>query len=110
MISVPPVPLSGRSIVFVHAHPDDEAIFTGVTMSRLAAFGARVVLVTATAGEEGGTAARRLAELEAACASLGVARLGCSADATRAWPARRPTSTRTHWWERTSRRAYPSGG
>ena len=74
MISVPPVPLSGRSIVFVHAHPDDEAIFTGVTMSRLAAFGARVVLVTATAGEEGG-AARRLAELEAACAALGVARL-----------------------------------
>jgi LmbE family N-acetylglucosaminyl deacetylase len=68
-------PLSGRSFLFLHAHPDDEAIFTGITMRRLSALGARVVLVTATAGEEGGQAAVRLAELEAACAALGVARL-----------------------------------
>ena len=37
----------------MHAHPDDEAIFTGATIRRLADRGARVVLVTATAGELG---------------------------------------------------------
>jgi LmbE family N-acetylglucosaminyl deacetylase len=75
MSAVASAPLSGRSFLFLHAHPDDEAIFTGITMRRLSALGARVVLVTATAGEEGGSATVRLAELEAACAVLGVARL-----------------------------------
>ena len=41
------------TIVFLHAHPDDEAIFTGGTMALLASAGCRVVLVTATKGEEG---------------------------------------------------------
>jgi LmbE family N-acetylglucosaminyl deacetylase len=77
--------LAGRCAVLLHAHPDDEAIFTAVTMHRLAAAGARVVLVTATAGELGPVlrplkpgetlAARRRAELERACELLGVARL-----------------------------------
>src|SRR6266536_2403898 len=79
------LPLSGRTVVFLHAHPDDEAIFTGVTMHRLARAGARVVLVTATAGELGPVlrplragetlADRRRVELERSCAALGVARL-----------------------------------
>jgi LmbE family N-acetylglucosaminyl deacetylase len=43
------------SVVFVHAHPDDEAIFTGGTMLRLATAGVRVVLVIATGGELGAT-------------------------------------------------------
>ena len=43
----------GRTVVFFHAHPDDEAIFTGGTMALLAAAGWRVVLVLATAGEQG---------------------------------------------------------
>lgn len=42
-----------RTVVFFHAHPDDEALLTGGTMARLAAEGHRVVLVTATAGESG---------------------------------------------------------
>jgi len=42
-----------RTIVFLHAHPDDEAIFTGGTMARLADRGVRVVLVVATSGELG---------------------------------------------------------
>lgn len=42
-----------RTVVFFHAHPDDEALLTGGTMARLAAAGHRVVLVTATAGEAG---------------------------------------------------------
>jgi LmbE family N-acetylglucosaminyl deacetylase len=73
------------TVVFVHAHPDDEAIFTGLTMRRVADRGGRVILVTATAGEEGrpriplprGTSvgARRLDELERSCRELNVDRL-----------------------------------
>jgi len=78
-------PLSGRTAVILHAHPDDEAIFTAATAHRLAREGARVVLVTATAGELGPVlrplgagetlAQRRRAELERAAELLGVARL-----------------------------------
>jgi LmbE family N-acetylglucosaminyl deacetylase len=70
------------TLVAFHAHPDDEALFTGGTLARLAAEGHRVVVVTATAGERGLAAgagadlgAVRLAELEAATRELGVARL-----------------------------------
>jgi N-acetyl-1-D-myo-inositol-2-amino-2-deoxy-alpha-D-glucopyranoside deacetylase len=77
--------MSTETIVFFHAHPDDEAIFTGLTMRRLADAGHRVVLAMATSGELGEalvplrpgetTAERRQAELEAACDELGVSRL-----------------------------------
>ena len=68
-----------RTIVFVHAHPDDEVFLTGATMARLAAEGHRVVLVTATAGDRGLTAAVgraglgqvRALELTRAAAALG---------------------------------------
>ena len=72
------------TIVFFHAHPDDEALLTGGTMARLSAEGHRVVLVTATAGESGLAAADvtesvtlaelRLAELRDSAAALGCAR------------------------------------
>lgn len=39
--------------VFFHAHPDDEAIFTGGTIALLAAAGQRVVVLVATGGELG---------------------------------------------------------
>ena len=74
-----------RSVVFFHAHPDDEAIFTGGTMALLAAAGWRVVLVVATAGEEGGTSAlvgpdvplavRRMGETARAAECLGAQRV-----------------------------------
>jgi LmbE family N-acetylglucosaminyl deacetylase len=77
--------LDGRTVVVLHAHPDDEAIFTGATIRRLADRGARVVLVTATSGELGTPrgclpAGQELAdvrkrELERAAEELGVARL-----------------------------------
>ncbi len=41
------------TLMFVHAHPDDEAIGTGGSMARYAAEGVRTVLVMATLGEEG---------------------------------------------------------
>ncbi len=74
-----------RTCVFFHAHPDDEALLTGGTMARLSAAGHRVVLVTATAGEQGlaaRTAARsgglgevRMDELRASARALGCARV-----------------------------------
>ncbi|PSK99194.1 LmbE family N-acetylglucosaminyl deacetylase [Haloactinopolyspora alba] len=77
--------LRGRTVMVLHAHPDDEAIFTGATMRRLADAGARVVLATATLGELGAEhvslaagetmAQRRVAELERAADLLGVQRL-----------------------------------
>lgn len=70
------------TVVFLHAHPDDEAIFTGGTMALLAASGQRVVLVVATRGELGvprfplapdeSIADRREIETHAAAALLGV--------------------------------------
>lgn len=72
------------TVVVLHAHPDDEAIFTGATMRALADAGHRVVLVTATTGGAGVPRVdlagrslhhRRLEELEAAAELLGVARL-----------------------------------
>ena len=41
------------TILAVHAHPDDESLSTGALLAALAASGTRVVLVTATRGEEG---------------------------------------------------------
>ncbi|MEY9854625.1 LmbE family N-acetylglucosaminyl deacetylase [Catenulispora sp. GAS73] len=76
---------SRPTVLVLHAHPDDETIFTGLTMRRLADAGARVVLVMATDGAAGilrvplspgeSLRSRRLAELERACDLLSVARL-----------------------------------
>jgi len=52
-----------RSILFVHAHPDDETIANGATMAKYAAEGARVTLVTCTLGEEGEVLVPELADL-----------------------------------------------
>jgi N-acetyl-1-D-myo-inositol-2-amino-2-deoxy-alpha-D-glucopyranoside deacetylase len=77
-----------RSLLLVHAHPDDESIGTGATMAKYAAEGAHVTLVTCTLGELGeiipaelahlaaGREDRlgeyRIGELTAACEALGV--------------------------------------
>src|ERR1700722_5343182 len=74
------------TIVFFHAHPDDEAIATAGTMAKMASEGHRVVLVTATRGELGevpegvlteGETLGEVREKELALASevLGVSRL-----------------------------------
>ncbi len=74
------------TLVFFHAHPDDEAIATGGTMARAKSEGHRVVLVSATRGELGQHAPdslapgeelvdRRVAELHAAADVLGVDRV-----------------------------------
>lgn len=74
------------TLVFFHAHPDDEAIATGGSMAKYAAEGHRVVLVVATKGEHGEVAEgflapgealweRRVAETHASAGILGVARV-----------------------------------
>src|SRR3954470_3967155 len=73
------------TIVFFHAHPDDETIITGGTMAQLARGGHRVVMVTATKGEHGEVEdgflspgeelwQRRVVETAASAEILGVAR------------------------------------
>ena len=44
---------SGRTILAVFAHPDDESLACGGTLARLADSGARVVLLCASRGESG---------------------------------------------------------
>ena len=56
---------SGRRLLLVHAHPDDETINNGVTMARYVAQGARVTLVTCTLGEEGEVLVPELEHLRA---------------------------------------------
>ncbi len=74
------------TLVFFHAHPDDEAIGTGGTMAKASALGHRVVLVVATRGELGARpdgllgpdeqlSDRRVAETIRAAEILGVHRL-----------------------------------
>ena len=71
------------TIVFVHAHPDDEASQTSGSMTRLAAEGHRVVVVYATGGDhgtipdghEGDLAELRRTEAEASAAVTGAQRL-----------------------------------
>jgi N-acetyl-1-D-myo-inositol-2-amino-2-deoxy-alpha-D-glucopyranoside deacetylase len=74
-----------RSLLLVHAHPDDESIGTGATMAKYAAEGVRVTLVTCTLGELGEIippdlshllpdelGQHRIVELDRACRALGV--------------------------------------
>ncbi len=72
------------TLLFLHAHPDDEAMLTGETLAKAAAIGLRTVVVYGTRGDAGETgadlggetlAARRTGEAHAACAELGVARV-----------------------------------
>lgn len=73
------------TLVFVHAHPDDEASQTAGAMCRAVADGHRVVLVVATGGEHGEApddlapgetvADRRRRELACSAANLGVHRV-----------------------------------
>jgi len=66
-----------RTLLLVHAHPDDEVITTGATMAHYAAAGDRVVLVTCTRGELGEVVAEDLAHRHAAAEdTLGEHRVG----------------------------------
>ena len=87
------------TIVFVHAHPDDEGALTGGSMARAAAEGHRVVLVVCTDGAQGETpddladgetlVERRRSEAAASAAALGIAEvrwLGYRDSGMTGWP------------------------
>ncbi|MDH3682395.1 MAG: PIG-L family deacetylase, partial [Acidimicrobiia bacterium] len=65
------------TLVFLHAHPDDECILTGATIAKASRAGIRTIVVYGTRGDAGVTNAelgvetlgdRRAREAEAACA------------------------------------------
>ena len=74
-----------RTLLAVHAHPDDETITMGGTLARYSAQGVRTVVVTCTRGDLGwildpslvgqDVASLRERELEAAARTLGVSRV-----------------------------------
>ena len=93
-----PVP---HTVVFFHAHPDDEALLTSGTMAKLAAQGHRVVLVVATAGEaglaadeltaDGGLGDRGWPNCDASAdGARGAAGWRCWVTPIRVWPGDRP--------------------
>lgn len=59
-------PAGAVPILFVHAHPDDETLTTGVAMGHYARAGHPVHLLTCTLGEEGEVIPPELVELDAA--------------------------------------------
>ncbi len=88
-----------NTIVFLHAHPDDECLISGGTIAKHAAAGDRVVLVTATDGRHGERPAdvatpeqlleRRRGELATSVGILGVQRhewLGYADSGMTGWP------------------------
>jgi LmbE family N-acetylglucosaminyl deacetylase len=83
-VTASPLPLAGRTILGVFAHPDDESLACGGTLARLADAGARVIVVCASRGEagscsdpalvpDGDLGVVRIRELRDAAAVLGVA-------------------------------------
>ena len=64
-------PLSARRLLAVMPHPDDEAYAAAGTLALAAQRGAETALLCVTAGEGGGDAAVRHAELSAACRACG---------------------------------------
>ncbi len=90
-----------KTLLAVHAHPDDETITTGGTLARYSAEGVRTIVVTCTHGDLGevrdpallaaadSVADLRDRELDAAAARLGVSRvvrLGYSDSGLAGWP------------------------
>ena len=83
--------MPARTLMAIHAHPDDEVISTGGVLARYADEGVRTVVVTCTDGSQGfgpgrvlpgepghdrdAVAKVRKAELERSCAALGVGHL-----------------------------------
>ena len=84
-------PAHGMRALFVHAHPDDEAITTGGTIAALVAAGADVRVVTCTLGEEGEVLGEQFAGLVVGQADqLGGYRISELATALRALGVGRP--------------------
>jgi len=118
--------ITGRRVVFLHAHPDDETLATGVLLAELVAAGRAVAVVTATRGELGavvpgplaalaGTPAlveHRLGELAGALSELGVddhVFLGTPPARAAGAAPRRYTDSGMRWLDEAETLAGPGG-
>jgi N-acetyl-1-D-myo-inositol-2-amino-2-deoxy-alpha-D-glucopyranoside deacetylase len=118
--------IPGSRIVFLHAHPDDETLATGVLLADLVDTGHQVAVVTATRGERGAVVPGPLAALEGtpelvehrhgelagALAELGVADhafLGTPPARDADGPARRYTDSGMRWLDEAETLAGPGG-
>jgi len=116
----------GQRVVFLHAHPDDETLATGVLLADLVDTGHQVAVVTATRGELGAVVPgplsalegtpelveHRLGELAGALAELGVtahAFLGTPPARDSDRPARRYTDSGMRWLDEAETVAGPGG-
>ncbi|HSK32555.1 MAG TPA: PIG-L family deacetylase [Propionicimonas sp.] len=116
----------GQRVVFLHAHPDDETLATGVLLADLVDTGHQVAVVTATRGERGAVVPgplsalegtpelveHRLGELAGALAELGVTEhvfLGTPPARDGARPARRYTDSGMRWLDEAETLAGPGG-
>lgn len=101
------------TVLAVHAHPDDETLASGALLTHLAGRGTRVVLLTASRGEEGEVVAGAIAagderpldeirgeEVRRACEALGVAErhlLGTAPALAAGQPPRRYRDSGMRW-------------
>ncbi|HEY3547954.1 MAG TPA: PIG-L family deacetylase [Propionicimonas sp.] len=116
----------GQRVVFLHAHPDDETLATGVLLADLVDTGHKVAVVTATRGELGAVVPgplsalegtpelveHRLGELAGALAELGVTDhvfLGTPPARDSNRPARRYTDSGMRWLDEAETIAGPGG-
>ena len=93
-----------RTLLAVHAHPDDETITMGGTLARYSAEGVRTVVITCTRGDLGevrdsaligqDVASVRERELQAAGRVLGVSRIVHLGYSDSGWPAGAPENYR----------------
>lgn len=112
---------SVRSVLVVHAHPDDETLATGGAIAELADLGVTVSVLTATRGEQGEVVPgsvdpgadltlHRARELAAACQALGVtyrAFLGESVARAAGLTPRRYTDSGMRWLDEAETLAGP---
>ncbi|HEY3336967.1 MAG TPA: PIG-L family deacetylase [Propionicimonas sp.] len=118
--------IPGSRIVFLHAHPDDETLATGVLLAELVAGGREVAVVTATRGEMGAVVPgplsalegtpelveHRLGELAGALAELGVTEhvfLGTPPARAAGRAPRRYTDSGMRWLDAAETLAGPGG-
>jgi N-acetyl-1-D-myo-inositol-2-amino-2-deoxy-alpha-D-glucopyranoside deacetylase len=118
--------MPGSRVVFLHAHPDDETLATGVLLAALVDRGHEVAVVTATRGELGGVVdgplsalagtpalvEHRLGELSGALAELGVVHhcfLGTPPARAAGREPRRYTDSGMRWLDAAETLAGPGG-
>lgn len=74
VIAMAKASLNAKRVLLVHAHPDDESLFTGHVIADRIAAGAEVMVLTLTRGERGRVKLEDLKPLEGKLAAMGAFR------------------------------------